>query len=180
MVYRYRRRRPVLVRSRCIVVDEAGRILMQREENGVYSIPGGRLEWDETIPFCAVRELREEAGIEVTPLRLVYVVEVIYVRRGFSRHEVLFYFLCRHRGEPRPSFQGLEFHWVRPEDVEGLFWPPPLLERIKEDHPEYRRSYFLVYVDDRLTFINRLEEGYGLEKVLMAMGDAEKTGNSDG
>ncbi len=171
--FRHKRRKPVLVRSRCIVVDSRGRILMQREGNGVFSIPGGRLEWGETIPFCAVRELREEAGIEVNPLRLVYVVEVIYVKKGFSRHEVLFYFLCTHKGEPRSSFQGLEFVWARPGDVRGMFWPPPLLDRIEKDHPEYKSSYFLVFVDDRLTFINRLD-GYRVEKVLMNWSGGEE------
>ena len=177
-MYRYRRRKPILVRSRCIVVDDDGMILMQREENGIYSIPGGRLEWNETIPFCAVRELKEEAGIEVNPIRLVYVVEAIYVKRGFSRHELLFYFLCRHEGRPRSTFQGLEFLWVRPEDVRGVFWPSPLLDRIIEDHPTYPRSYFLVYIDDRLTFINRLD-GYETAKILMSIGDGNKTGDDD-
>ncbi len=176
-MHKFRRRKPVLVRSRCIVVDDDGRILMQKEENGVYSIPGGRLEWDETIPFCAVRELREEAGIEVTPKKLVYVVEAIYVKRGFSRHEVLFYFLCSHTGTPRTSFQGLEFVWLRPEDVDGPFWPQPLLDRIREDHPGYENSYFLVYVDDKLKFINRISGGYVLGEAVLH-GKGEVAGDS--
>ncbi len=134
-------------------------ILMQREENGVYSIPGGRLEFNETLPFCAVRELREEAGLHVEATRLVYVVEAIHVKKGVHKHELLFFFICEGNGEPRPNVRSIEFHWVDPRKVDrNMFWPPGLLDRIIEDMPDFRDFYYIVYVDDRINYINRIED----------------------
>ena len=47
------------------IFDEAGRILLVRERE-LWSYPGGRLEPGETPEQAAVREAREEVGIEVS------------------------------------------------------------------------------------------------------------------
>ncbi len=151
------KRRGVIVRSRCIITRN-GRILLQREENGIYSIPGGRLEFNETLPFCAVRELREEAGLHVEATRLVYVVEAIHVKKGIHKHELLFFFYCEGEGEPRPNIRSIEFHWIDPRDLDrDSFWPPGLLDRIIEDMPDFRNFYYIVYIDDRINYINKIE-----------------------
>jgi len=56
-------RSKVIIRSRCILKrsNDSKIILLQREKNGVYSVPGGRLEFLESLPFTVVREMREEA-----------------------------------------------------------------------------------------------------------------------
>ncbi|MER7861079.1 NUDIX domain-containing protein [Amycolatopsis japonica] len=47
------------------IQDDEGRILMiRRTDNDLYSIPGGQLELGETLSQAAVREVREETGIE--------------------------------------------------------------------------------------------------------------------
>ncbi len=50
-----------------------GRIAMlRRRDNGLWSMPGGIVDWGEDIPTVVSRELREETGLEVTKiLRLV-------------------------------------------------------------------------------------------------------------
>jgi ADP-ribose pyrophosphatase YjhB (NUDIX family) len=55
-----------------IVADAAGRILLQRRtDNALWSIPGGAMEVGESIAQTAVREVKEETGLEVAPERLV-------------------------------------------------------------------------------------------------------------
>ena len=155
-----RRKRWVIVRSRCIIPREDGSFLMQREKGGTYSLPGGRLEFQETLPFCAVRELREEAGIDVIPQKLVYIVETVNERRGYPRHEILFYFVCKYKGEPRREYKDIRYEWRKPREVYDNFWPPGLVRRLEEDAPEFNDAYFIVFIDDRLTFVNRLEGGF--------------------
>jgi len=42
-----------------------GRILLiRRSDTGLWALPGGTLEWGETLRSCATRELYEEAGVE--------------------------------------------------------------------------------------------------------------------
>jgi 8-oxo-dGTP diphosphatase len=53
--------------------DAKGRwLLIRRADTGTWAMPGGTLEWGETLAASLARELREEAGVEVLgPARLV-------------------------------------------------------------------------------------------------------------
>ncbi len=155
-----RRFKPITLRSRCLIVEN-GKILVQRDKDGLYSLPGGRLEFDETIPFCAVRELREEAGLQSFPERLVYIVEYIGHKKGKFKHEVLFIFKCEASGELRKKEKNIDFEWKSLEELSGSFWPEPLLEFLMKDHPGYERTRFLVFMEESLNYINTIEEDPG-------------------
>ncbi|MGN1155782.1 MAG: NUDIX domain-containing protein [Agathobacter sp.] len=65
---------PVIVQTGAsvIVEDSEGRILMhQRQDDGTWSYPGGRVEIDESVEEAARREVYEEAGIEVGEMSLL-------------------------------------------------------------------------------------------------------------
>jgi 8-oxo-dGTP diphosphatase len=57
------------------ILIEGGRILLIRRGRepfkGMWGVPGGRIEDDETAEQCLVREMKEETGLDVEPLRLV-------------------------------------------------------------------------------------------------------------
>jgi 8-oxo-dGTP pyrophosphatase MutT (NUDIX family) len=46
-------------------------LLQQRGDSGTWNMPGGAIELGERIDQTAVREAREETGLEVEPIRLV-------------------------------------------------------------------------------------------------------------
>jgi len=58
-----------------VVHDAAGRLLViQRGHDphrGTWSLPGGRVEPGESVEEAVVREVREETGLDVVPLRPV-------------------------------------------------------------------------------------------------------------
>lgn len=62
-----------------MVHDDAGRLLLVRRANppaqGLWSIPGGRVEPGETDDGAVVREVAEETGLQVRAERLVGSVE---------------------------------------------------------------------------------------------------------
>ena len=52
-------------------VFEDGKILLVREKNGKWSLPGGWVDADQSVASNAVKEAREEAGLEVRAVRLI-------------------------------------------------------------------------------------------------------------
>jgi mutator protein MutT len=77
-----------------VVVRDDGRVLLARRRNppseGLWSLPGGRLELGETISECARREVREECGIECEPLEVFHAVDRIHLD---SEGRVRFHYL---------------------------------------------------------------------------------------
>jgi ADP-ribose pyrophosphatase YjhB (NUDIX family) len=62
----------ILVYATALIRDAAGRLLFQRRADfGWWGLPGGVLEVGEALADCAVREAKEETGLDVQPVRLV-------------------------------------------------------------------------------------------------------------
>jgi 8-oxo-dGTP diphosphatase len=64
---------------------------------GEWSLPGGRVEWDESAAQCALRELREETGVEAELLGLIDVVDGRFKGEGDQpeRHYILIDYAAR-------------------------------------------------------------------------------------
>ncbi len=64
-------------------------VLLGRRKNcygdGTWGLPGGHLEYGESIIECAKREIKEEIGIEVAELKLISVIDNID-ERGHYLH----------------------------------------------------------------------------------------------
>lgn len=51
-----------------IVINDDGRILLCREDNGLWEMMGGGIDFGEEPEECLKREIREETGLEVTSM----------------------------------------------------------------------------------------------------------------
>ncbi len=62
-VGRHLLRRPVVGVAVAARVADGRWLLIRRADTGTWALPGGTLEWGETLRDCAFRELQEEAGV---------------------------------------------------------------------------------------------------------------------
>jgi 8-oxo-dGTP diphosphatase len=62
-----------------VIRNDAGQVLLVRRgrppRQGEWSIPGGKVEWGETVRDALLREIREETGLTVEILGLIEIVD---------------------------------------------------------------------------------------------------------
>ena len=82
--------------TRSAVIRE-GRILLVQEADGKWALPGGWIDYDQTIRSNAMKEVLEEAGMVVEPLRVIALYD--HNRRNhtvFPGNICSVYVLCRY------------------------------------------------------------------------------------
>ena len=109
------------------IILRRDRILMaQRGKEplkGWWSLPGGALETGESLKDGVCREVREETGLEVRPLKVFEIFErIIRDASGTPEyHYVLIDYLCRITGGTLCSGDDVcRVEWVRRRDLASL------------------------------------------------------------
>lgn len=57
------------------VIIENGKFLLVQEKNGLWSLPGGWVDANQTVATNVVKEVHEEAGLVVEPVRVLAILE---------------------------------------------------------------------------------------------------------
>jgi 8-oxo-dGTP diphosphatase len=110
-----------------IVLRDGHVLLVKRgrpPSQGLWAIPGGRVELGETLQAAAEREINEETGLTIRAGDPVHTFDVI-VRDHAGRvrfHYVIVDLLADYLGgdEPRPGDDAREARWVVPQDLAEL------------------------------------------------------------
>lgn len=85
--------------SRAVIFNERDEVLLVEELDHLWAAPGGWCEYNRTPAANAVKEAREEAGVEVEVERLVAVHDQHTHNEPFQFFTVQrFFFLCRLKG----------------------------------------------------------------------------------
>ena len=107
-----------------VILNQQGEIVLIRRgkepRRGEWSIPGGRLEWGETLHDGLVREVREETGLIVEIGGLIDVVDAVTRNAAGEvlRHYVLVDFVTRPvGGELSAGSDAAEARWVSSRDL---------------------------------------------------------------
>ncbi|MFH1803559.1 MAG: NUDIX hydrolase [Pseudomonadota bacterium] len=115
-------RRPIVGVGAVVWRDDA--VLLIRRGNppkaGQWSLPGGAQELGETVQQAVIREVREEAGIDITDLILIDVVDMITPPRNgkVEYHYTLIDFTARAlAGDLQAGGDASDARWVNPIDL---------------------------------------------------------------
>jgi ADP-ribose pyrophosphatase YjhB (NUDIX family) len=114
-----------------VVVWRGDKVLLVRRgrppRQGQWGLPGGRQELGETIMEAAVREAREETGLEIKPLGVVTALDGISRDAGgrIEYHYTLIEVVAEaDEGEARAASDATELRWAGLPEVETLCeWP---------------------------------------------------------
>lgn len=95
------------------ILNEGKFLIMHKKENGVWELPGGRMEFGEAAEDTIVREIAEETGLKIKPVRLLDTWN--YIARDYQITGIIY--LCEIiSGEVTLSEEHDRFEWV---DADG-------------------------------------------------------------
>lgn len=111
------------VGCRAVVVRDGSILLSHETQTGWYLVPGGGLEEGETLEACCVREVEEETGWIVRPVRQFLTLNEYYEEYRYVSH----YFVCEITGSGKMRLteaearRGLEPDWMQLQEAVTLF-----------------------------------------------------------
>jgi nucleoside triphosphatase len=99
------------------IFNQAGELLLLKSHKwlGSYVVPGGHVELGERLEQAAVREAKEETGLDIYDLKFVNFQEFIYDPAFWKkRHYIFFDYLCRTDSlEVKLNDEAQEHVWVK-------------------------------------------------------------------
>lgn len=138
------------IRAAAIFLHQGHVLLHHTAEDGLWALPGGRVEFGETGEAALRRELAEELSAPIDVGALQWVVENQFTYEGRPHHEVGLYYLASFRDvafyDVRRTYAGLEefsgsgvtlhltFHWVPVAELDRVptLKPRFLYQALKE------------------------------------------------
>lgn len=121
---------PKLGASACVWKD--GKVLLiQRAKPplGLWSLPGGHVQFGETALAAAERELLEETGVVADLTAFVGLYEIIRERPAFH-YAIACYGGVWRSGDAHASSDALDTRWVAPLELDSLDFVPNVREAI--------------------------------------------------
>jgi 8-oxo-dGTP diphosphatase len=122
------------LRCSAIIVRKRTVLMVRRARDGVddWVLPGGTPRPGESMAACASREVREETGLDVSPDRVAFVLEVVGPDAGSRTVDIVFSatYPAPHR-QPEIREPGLVPVFVPVDEIHELDLRPPLAGHLR-------------------------------------------------
>jgi len=111
-----------------VIIVRDGRVLLGERAGshgaGTWALPGGHLEFGETVADCACREVLEETGLLLHDITPAPYTSDVFPAEG--RHYVTLFVTAQATGEPErlEPVKCLGWAWYRWNDLPGPLFPP--------------------------------------------------------
>lgn len=130
-------------------VFQDGKILLVRENNGAWSLPGGWVDVNVSVLENTVREVREEAGLEVVPRRVIAVQDREKHNRPVYAWKIckIFVLCALAGGSFRPNLETTASGYFTLEDLPPLAEEKNTAEQIRMCFDAYRAETWETRID---------------------------------
>lgn len=104
-----------------LVKGPSGRVLIVKTTKwqGLWGVPGGKIEWGEPMEKALQREFQEEVGLELYNIRYAMLLEGVFDPQFYKPLHFLFInYYAESRVETiAPNEEILEWAWMTPEEA---------------------------------------------------------------
>lgn len=117
--------------TKALIIEDNKFLAMYKIVDGKkwWDLPGGRMEFGETAEETLSREIREELGVEIKPIKLIdtwnYMPYKNFQTTGVIYHSEII------NGEITISEEHDGYEWVRIDDIGKVFTREAFVERMK-------------------------------------------------
>lgn len=122
-------------------IFKANRILLEKEKNGTWSLPGGWVDVNQTIKSNTIKEVKEEAGLDVEATRIIAVQDRnLHNLPPYAYNVCKVFVLCEAQGgDFQPNIETIESGYFSLDEI------PPLAE--EKNNKEQIEMCFAAYRD---------------------------------
>ena len=107
---------------RLIIEDEGHQVLILKRSQGGYApgawcLPGGKVDYGDTVHQAVCRELKEETGLVCQDAVFLFFQDSLPLKTG-EMHCINFYFQCRVSGTISLNQESSQYTFISAEDLE--------------------------------------------------------------
>jgi len=108
---------------RLIVLNKKCQVLILRRAGGTHSpnswcLPGGKIDYGETVEKACIRELMEETGLEFINSEFLFYQDSLPYQNG-DMHCINLYFHCTVSGKVSLNSESSKFAWIGVQDMDN-------------------------------------------------------------